>query len=60
MTRDEFLSRFFDRYPIMRFSIYDVICLESCVAGTKHSYRFKDNRLTSIHFSIDTYWKVDF
>lgn len=58
MNQVAFYNTFFDYFP--KQLSYKVVMLIFCVDDIKHIYSFKNNRLQSVAFVNNTYWKVDY
>jgi hypothetical protein len=59
MSIDDFYSHFFDLMPIEIRNKYACFMLES-VDGIKHIYSFENNKLKSVKFTRNTYWKLGY
>lgn len=60
MRKEEFVAKFFDTFPRELFAKYDLIAFESCVADIRHTYRFKEGKLSAINFQCHCVWKVSY
>jgi hypothetical protein len=60
MTKKAFIEAFFDYFPENLINSHQTIVFESCVQDIRHSYRFNNDRLESVKFDSDSYWKVDY
>jgi hypothetical protein len=50
MSKEDFVSIFFENFPKVLIERYHVFIFETCVTGLTHQYIFKNNKLKSIHF----------
>ncbi|MBK6965849.1 MAG: hypothetical protein IPH20_18460 [Bacteroidales bacterium] len=60
MTKKSFIDQFFDYFPENLINNYQTIVFESCVEAITHTYTFRNDRLESVKFDSDNYWKVDY
>ncbi|UEG53441.1 hypothetical protein LLH06_00420 [Mucilaginibacter daejeonensis] len=58
MSQSAFYKKFFDYFPVQVH--YSVVVLVSCIDDIKQVYTFKDDKLYSVVFTTDSYWKVDY
>ncbi|EHQ30362.1 hypothetical protein [Mucilaginibacter paludis] len=60
MSTGDFYKSFFDYFPEEIQQRYKYVQFESCVEDIKHIYTFNNNKLSSVKFISDTYWKLDY
>jgi len=58
MTKEDFTKIFFETFP--QDKKYTVFTLTSCVDDIEHVYAFKNEKLESVSFKNDSYWKVEY
>lgn len=60
MDKESFLAVFFKDFPAGLATKCNVIVFESCVQDITHTYTFEANKLKSVSFVTDSYWRVDY
>lgn len=60
MDKEAFYKIFFDEASHELMEKYNYIAIASCVQDITHTYLFQDNKLQSVKFTTDSYWKVDY
>lgn len=60
MTKKAFIDTFFDYFPENMISRYHTMVFESCVQDIRHTYTFKNDKLETVKFDSDSYWKVNY
>ncbi|MDN3581798.1 hypothetical protein [Mucilaginibacter flavus] len=60
MSLGDFYAVFFDQFPTALKDKYHVILITSCVDDIIQTYTFRRDKLNSVIFKNDSYWKVDY
>jgi hypothetical protein len=60
MSLRSFYGKIFSNFPDTLLKDFKVIILTSCVESIEHIYSFESDKLISVKFKTDTYWKVDY
>jgi hypothetical protein len=60
MSKEKFINTFFEEFPKELLSKYNYFVFESCVTNIWHTYAFKNNKLESVKFKTDSYWKINY
>ncbi len=60
MSKAAFLLEFFKFFPKEKMNKYKTIIFETCVAGTRQIYSFKNNRLSRISIINLSHWRLHY
>jgi hypothetical protein len=60
MSKELFITNFFDSFTNDLLVNYNIITFESCVQDIIHTYTFKADKLQSVNFKSNSHWKVNY